>query len=114
MLPQLMYAQRVYVTDKRNEADILVFRTKYFCEAHLTIKRTFDWSLPEKHHWFFVDSKQAADPGWVIYYVNDRKQADTCVYFTDRKGLLGSHIPVKTPVEPEWLVKENSKRRRRQ
>jgi hypothetical protein len=95
----LCIAQRVYVTDKKNKADLVVYRVKYFCEAHLVVSRTFDWTLPEKFHWYFVDSAHSADPGWVICYTEKRQEADTCVYFTNRKGLLGSYFPVKTPVE---------------
>ena len=99
LIPCMSYSQRVYVTDNRQDADLLVYKVKYFCEAHLAIKKTYDWSLPKKFHWFFVNSQQAADPGWIIYYVDKRHEADTCVYFTDRMGLLGSYCPVKTPVE---------------
>ena len=99
LMPIITSAQKVYVTDKRQEADLLVYKVKYFCEAHLAIKKTDDWSVLRKYHWHFVDSQQAADPGWIIYYVNKRHEADTCVYFTDRIGLLGSYHPVKTPVE---------------
>lgn len=99
LLPSLTFAQRVYVTNRRADADLLVYRVKYFCEAHLVIARTYDWTTPEKFHWYFVDSIHSADPGWVIYYTDKRYEADTCVYFTNRKGLLGSYCPVKTPVE---------------
>lgn len=101
LVPVLGTCQRVYVVDKRSEADLLVYRVKYFCEAHLVVKRTYNiFDLKEKkYHWYFVDSKQAADPGWTIYYTNKRHEADTCVYITDRVALLGSYYPVKTPVE---------------
>lgn len=101
LLPSLTFAQRVYVTHNRSEADLLVFRVKYFCESHLAVKRTYDVleSREKKFHWYFVDSKQNADPGWTIFYVEKRHEADTCVYLTDRIGLLGSYTPVKTPVE---------------
>jgi hypothetical protein len=99
LVPFLSLGQKVYVTDKRNKADLVVYRVKYFCEAHLVISRTWEWDSKEKYHWYFVDSAHSADPGWVIYYTNKREDADTCVYFTNRKALLGSYYPVKTPVE---------------
>lgn len=99
LAPVLSFGQRVYVTPNRQEADLLVYKVKYFCEAHLVVKKSYDWSLSQKYHWFFVDSQQSADPGWTICYVNNRHEADTCVYFTDRIGLLGSYHPVDTPVE---------------
>jgi hypothetical protein len=99
LVPFLSLGQKVYVTDKRNKADLVVYRVKYFCEAHLVVAKSSDWTCSKKYHWYFVDSEQAADPGWIIYYTNKRQDADTCVYFTERKGLLGSYYPVKTPVE---------------
>ena len=103
------FAQKVYVTNKRYEADKLVFKVKYFCEAHLTVCKTDDTNeIGQKHHWYFVDSKHAADSGWVIFYVDKRYEADMCVYFTTRTPLLGYHHPVKTPVEPEIFKKKKS------
>lgn len=110
MLPQLMYAQKVYVTHNRSEADLLIYRSKYFCEAHLVVSRTYDFTNMPKYHWFFVNSIQSADPGWVIYYTDKREEADTCVYFTDRKGLLGNYCPVKTPVESDIYIQNKKKK----
>lgn len=99
LLPYLSIAQRVYVTHNRAEADKLVYRAKYFTDAHLVVKRTYDVSLPEKFHWFFVTSKQAADPGWTIFYVSERYESDISVFITEREGLLGAYTPSRKSYE---------------
>ncbi len=107
LVPCLSYSQKVYVTHKRYEADKLVFRVKYFCESHLTVCKTDDASeIGQKYHWYLVDSKHAADSGWVVFYVDKRYEADLCVYFTTRTTLLGSYIPVETPVEPPAIKRK--------
>lgn len=102
LIHQISFSQKVYVTHNREEADLLVYRVKYFSEAHLVVKKTRDFfDLEKKFHWYFVTSKMAADPGWTIYYTKKREEADTCVFFTDRMGLLGSYFASKTPVEQD-------------
>jgi hypothetical protein len=88
-------AQRVYVTHKRSEADKLFYQTKVFSDAHYVVARTYDYDLPEKNHWFFVTSKQAADSGWVIYYVKKPQEAEYYVMFTTNKKLLGQYTGIK-------------------
>lgn len=83
-------AQRVHIVDRKEEANKIVYKTKYFSEANLVICRTYDiQDTSKKYHWFFVDSKLRAD--WIIYYTNDPSEADHIVFFTNRKGLLGSY-----------------------
>lgn len=114
LLPHLGLAQRVYVTHNRAEADKLVYRTKYFTEAHLVVKRTYDKDLPEKYHWFFVTSKQAADPGWTIFYVEKRYESDFTVLITERKGLLGAYTASKKSFEESITIKKGLAYRKEQ
>lgn len=93
LFPIITNAQRVFVTHNINEANKLVYMCDYFTDAHLVIKRTYDVTLPERNTWFFVTSAQAADSGWVIYYVKDYKKADFRVYFTRNNSLLGEYTP---------------------
>lgn len=83
-------AQRVFVTDKRHEADYLVYKTPYFSEANLVICRALSiQDTVNKYHWFFVSDKFRSDI--VIFYTKNMKEADYRVFFTNRKGLLGSY-----------------------
>jgi hypothetical protein len=107
---QNVYSQRVFVTDKREEADKIVFMSKYFSESSLVICRTFNiQDTAKKYHWFFVDSKHNAD--LVIFYTKRMEDADDIVFYTNRKGLLGSyyaHSKVDPIIPPTraWLLNQ--------
>lgn len=85
-----LQAQRIYVVDRKDRADKLIYRSKYFSESDLVVCRTEDiHDTAKKHHWFFVDSRLKAD--WTICYTDNPDEADHIVFFTNRKGLLGSY-----------------------
>lgn len=105
---QNSWAQRVFVTDKREEADKVLYMSKYFSESSLVICRTFNiQDTSKKYHWFFVDSKHNAD--LVIFYTKRMEDADDIVFYTNRKGLLGSyyaHSKVDPIIPPTraWIL----------
>lgn len=85
-----LQAQRIYVVDRREDANKIIYKSKYFSESDLVVCRTEDiQDTVKKYHWFFVDSKYRAD--WVVYYTSNPNEADHIVFFTNRKGLLGSY-----------------------
>jgi len=108
LIPQLSLAQRVFVRDKREEADKVLYMSKYFSESSLVICRTFNiQDTSKKYHWFFVDSKHNAD--LVIFYTKRMEDADDVIFYTNRKGLLGSyyaHSKVDPIIPPTraWIL----------
>ncbi len=96
--PLFSFSQRVYVVSNRNEADLIVYKTKYISEAHLVVSKTDNPIVADTtmFFWYLVDSKKSADPGWIIYYTDKKQEADTCVFFTNKVGLLGRYKP-KSP-----------------
>ena len=83
---------KILVVHDRNKADVLVFKTTFFSEADLVIKKTWDHNdVNKKFHWYFVDNKKYAKPDWVVFYTNDIREANHVVYFTNRPKLLGSY-----------------------
>lgn len=83
-------AQRIFVTNKRCEADKIVYMSKYFSESSLVICRTFNiQDTARGYHWFFVDNRQDSD--LIIFYTKRMEEANEIVFYTNRKGLLGSY-----------------------
>lgn len=93
LLTYSVYGQmKIFVVHEKEKANVVVFKTTFFCEADLVVKKTWDHNeLDEKYHWYFVDNKTYADPDWVVYYTDNIREADHVVYFTNRLKLLGSY-----------------------
>ena len=99
--PLFSFSQRVYVVSNRSEADLIVYKTKYVSEAHLVVSKTDNPAVADTtmFFWYLVDSKKSADPGWIIYYTNKKQEADTCVFFSNKVGLLGRYTPKSTELK---------------
>jgi DNA-binding transcriptional regulator PaaX len=100
LLPNLVMGQmKIFVTRDKTKAEVLVYKTKYFTEANLVIKKTWDIKdLSKKYHWYFVSSNNGADADWIVYYTDNIEEADHTVYFTDNLKLLGNFSAVCQPM----------------
>ena len=93
LLPIFSMAQmKIMVTHDRSKAEVLVYKTQYFSEADMVIKKTWDpFEATKKHHWYFVSNNQAAEADWIVYYTDNMDSANHVVYFTDNPKLLGTY-----------------------
>jgi hypothetical protein len=109
LLPSFCFGQmKVFVSKKRENADIIIYKTNFFVEADLVIKKTWDHhDMNKPYHWYLVSNYTYANPDWIIYYTNNIKEATHVVYFTNKETLLGSYSACE-PIEKIY-IKKNEK-----
>lgn len=74
-------AQRVYITNNRNEADYICYITNNKTEADWVVKKTtWDSTARIAGNWKFVTNRNSAD--FVVYFTRNRNQADRIIFFT--------------------------------
>lgn len=74
-------AQRIYVTNNRNEADYVCFITSNKTEADWIVKKTtWDSTASIRGNWKFVNNRNNADI--IIYYTRNKSQSDRLIFFT--------------------------------
>lgn len=81
---------KICVTQDRSKAEVLVYKTKFFSEASLVVKKS--WSIQDLNkpfHWYFVSNNLASSADWIVYYVDSFEEADVTVHFTENPKLLG-------------------------
>jgi|TARA_R110001592_G_scaffold12879_1_gene60529 hypothetical protein len=85
-LPSSTYAQAVYVTNYKSEADVIVYVTKYRGDADLVVYvAEYNYvANSSKARWFYVDSKFKSDK--IIFFTEYRAQSDVKVYYTHYKN----------------------------
>jgi hypothetical protein len=88
------YAQKIYVTKYKSQANFLVYRTKYLNQAELIAYRTDNINESSiTGMWFYVDALSKAD--WVIYYTPYINEANLVVFFTDNRLIAGEQPNLK-------------------
>lgn len=94
-----MGQMKIFVSKNKDIADVIIYKTKYFMEADLVIKKTwYHEDLKKPFHWYFVSNSTAAKPDWVVFYTKNIHEATHVVYFSDREKLLGSYSACE-PIE---------------
>ena len=99
----------IHVTHDRQKANVIVYKTKFFSEANLVLKKT--WSILEAekpYHWYFVSNNLAAEADWIVYYTDNMKEADHVVFFTENPKLLGSYSNTCGPIDDVYKLKSYS------
>jgi hypothetical protein len=79
------FAQKVYSTDSRYDADIKVFVVDSKYDADLIVYKCdsrYD-ATGNKGLWYFADSRYDADKK--IFFVDSRYDADLLIYFSDSR-----------------------------
>lgn len=85
MATAFTFAQKVYSTDSRYDADIKVYVVDSRYDADLIVYKCdsrYD-ATGNKGLWFFVDSRYDADKK--IYFVDSRYDADLLIFFCDSR-----------------------------
>jgi hypothetical protein len=78
--PLLANGTAVYVTSRRDDADIIVYQSKTRSGADWVIRWTDKRSDSRPGMWYRVNSRSRAD--LVVYFTSYRSEADRIVYFT--------------------------------
>lgn len=109
-LTSLSFGQMtIHVTHDRQKANVLVYKTKFFSEANLVLKKT--WSIQESekpYHWYFVSNNLAAEADWIVYYTDNMEEADHVVFFTENPKLLGTYSSTCGPIDEIYKLKSYS------
>lgn len=101
---------KIFVTKDKEKAEVLVYKTRFFTEASLVVKKTWTLSdLSKPYHWYFISNNQASSADWIIYYVDSFEEADVSVYFTENPKLWGQFQATCGKIDPAF---ENKKARR--
>lgn len=114
LCPLLSHGQMtIFVTKNRSEAQVLVYKTRFFSEASLVVKKSWNISDLEKpHHWYFVSNNQASSADWIVYYVDSFDEADVTVHFTENPKLLGQFSDACGKIDPVFEYKKNRKKKK--
>jgi len=86
-------SQRVYRTDFKNRADIIVYEGKYMNQADLIVYRTEYNSGLGKGIWKYVKYENQADIK--IYYTKYKNEADIIIYYTNYRNQAGHKTKYK-------------------
>lgn len=99
----------IHVTHDRQKANVIVYKTKFFSEANLVLKKTWSIQDSEKpYHWYFVSSNLASEADWIVYYTENMEEADHVVFFTENPKLLGSYSSTCGPIDDVYKLKSYS------
>jgi hypothetical protein len=78
---------KVYITNYKSEADLIIYITNYKSEADLLFYMT-EWKSENNCGLFYLTQyKSEADV--IIYYTNYKSEADLLIYKTDYKSEAG-------------------------
>jgi len=84
-----LFAQLVYKTKGKSEADVIVFVSKWKNEADLLVYKTTWKNEADKNDgiWYFTDWKNEADNK--VYFTEWKNEADIIIYYTEWKNEAG-------------------------
>lgn len=88
-LSGFLFAQKVYVTEWKSEADKIVYVSEWKSEANMLVYET-EWKSEAKKDsglWYFTKWKSEAD--WVIYFTEWKSEANLIIYYTSWKSEAG-------------------------
>lgn len=90
-----VYAQVVYVTEYKSDADVVVYITDYKSDADLVVYKANYKSDASGNRgvWYFTKYKSDADV--VVYFTEYKSDADLIIYFSDYKSDAGWRNPSK-------------------
>lgn len=81
LLPIIGFAQRVFVTKNKNQADYICYVTDRKNEADWVVKiTTWESTSRIRGNWMYVKSPNFCD--FIVYYTRNKNEADKYVYFT--------------------------------
>ncbi len=88
-LSQPARAQKVYSTDSRYDADVIVYVTDSKYDADLLVYKVSSKYEADGNEglWFFVESKYDADKK--VYFTTSKYDADLVIYFVDSRYEAG-------------------------
>ena len=96
-------ASKVYITDSRGQADLIVTQVESKAQANLVIYITDSQAQAATHsnYWYFTDSMGQAD---IIVYFTESSNA-TKVYFTNSKSQTKSGYKYQESYIPrDWII----------
>lgn len=80
-ISSLIYSQKIFVTENKNEADYVIYVAKDKSNADWVVMKTTWKNQAKNGRWFFTEWKNEADI--IVYISEDKNEADKFVFYTE-------------------------------